>query len=219
MGRIIRLIPRHWALRPKRRINAILTKQDLRRALDLSQGPSSDFDLNSGAGAALAPERSAAVLIAICNVGGQQSIFLTKRAAHLNAHPGQISFPGGKQDATDPSLIHTALREANEEVGLPHSRVEIVGSMPPHSTVTRFDVSPIVGWVDHDWDVLIDPAEVAEGFHAPVSHVLNPANYRVEGRHWMGQRRNYYAVPYGPYYIWGATARMLYALSQRVAAL
>lgn len=140
---------------------------------------------------------------------------LTKRASHLKHHPGQIAFPGGKVDATDAGPMQAALREAQEEIGLDPGRVRVIGTLPVHETVTGFAMTPFVGLIDGDFTPLPEVGEVEEVFTVPLTHVLTPAFFAIEGRVWMGKRRRYYAVPYGPYYIWGATARILRGLAER----
>lgn len=182
-------------------------------ALLRPQGPSSDFDLNSGV---VLPEgrtlRPAAVLVAVWH----DRVLLTTRASHLQHHPGQIAFPGGKVDAGDASPTAAALREANEEVGLPLGLVETLGELPVHETVTGFAVTPILGRIIADFQPVPQAGEVQEVFAVPLAHVLDLRNYAIEQRLWRGEWRRYYAVPYGPYYIWGATARILQGLAQRV---
>lgn len=175
---------------------------------------SSDYDLNPDV---VLPKgrklHDAAVLIPIWERSGQLEVILTKRASGMKHHPGQIAFPGGKRDQTDQSLHATALREAWEEIGLPSDHVELIGDLPTHETVTSFRVQPVLGLIRDDFKVLAEPGEVAEVFTVPLSYVLNPDHYLIEGRRWRGVRRQYFAVPYGPYYIWGATARILRTLA------
>lgn len=179
--------------------------------------PSSDFDLNSNV--TLPPNRKlrpAAVLAAVDLSGDTPQIILTKRSSALKHHPGQIAFAGGKQDPDDPDLVTTALREAEEEIGLPREHVEILGQFAPHETVTGFVVTPIIGLVHARFSEVPELGEVEEVFRVPLQHVLDPARFVIEARRWRGARRRYYAVPYGPYYIWGATARILRAWSDQL---
>ncbi|MBA4324795.1 MAG: CoA pyrophosphatase, partial [Rhodobacter sp.] len=143
-------------------------------------------------------------------------LILTKRSSHLKHHPGQIAFPGGKVDPGDASPAAAALRETHEEIGLPKERVEILGTLPVHETVTGFAITPFVGLIRGPFTPVPEAGEVEEVFSLPLSHVLTPARFAIERRQWMGVWRRYYAVPYGPYYIWGATARILRGLADRV---
>jgi 8-oxo-dGTP pyrophosphatase MutT (NUDIX family) len=181
-------------------------------ALSRPQPASSDFDLNPDLARPSDRDlRPAAVLVAIWH----DRVVLTKRASHLQHHPGQIAFPGGKVDAGDVSPTSAALREAHEEVGLPPDHVEILGTLPLHRTVTGFVVTPVLGRITRDFQPAAQAGEVEEVFTVPVRHLLDPANYAIEQRLWRGDWRRYYAVPYGPYYIWGATARILRGLADR----
>ena len=190
----------------------------LRDALANPAGPSSDFDLNPGIRPPSdKPLRPAAVLVPVWLRPEAEGLILTKRASHLKHHPGQIAFPGGKVDATDASAEAAALRETQEEIGLDPARVRILGSLPVHETVTGFAVTPFVGVIDSAFDPVPEVGEVDEVFTVPLRYALSPARFVIEGRQWMGVRRRYYAAPYGPYYIWGATARILRGLAERVA--
>ena len=189
----------------------------LKAALRLTGGASSDFDLNPAMAVPGAVLRPAAVLVPVWLHQGDARVILTKRASHLKHHPGQVAFPGGKRDETDLSLEACALREAWEEIGLAPDRVELLGRLPAHETVTGFTVTPILGVIRDAFDPAPQAEEVDEVFTVPLSHVLYQGNYGVERRQWRGIWRSYYAVPYGPYYIWGATARMLRGLADQVA--
>ncbi|MFN3575806.1 MAG: CoA pyrophosphatase [Tabrizicola sp.] len=189
----------------------------LRAALARPAGPSSDFDLNPGIRPATdKPLRPAAVLVPVWLRPEGAAVILTKRSSRLKHHPGQIAFPGGKVDPADASPEAAALRETQEEIGLPPARVEIIGALPVHETVTGFAVTPFVGLIRGTFDPVPEAGEVAEVFTVPLAHVLTPARFAIERRRWMGTWRRYYAVPYGPYYIWGATARILRGLADRV---
>lgn len=183
-------------------------------ALGRPWGASSDFDLNPDVRPLARVLKPAAVLVAVSDAG----LILTKRASHLKHHPGQIAFPGGKVEDTDADTAVAALREATEEIGLPAEMVQVIGALPSHETVTAYQITPILGIVRDVFDPKPDPNEVAEVFTVPLSHVLNPAHYRIEQRIWRGQMRRFYVVPYGPYYIWGATARILRGLAMQVAS-
>ncbi|WP_170790297.1 CoA pyrophosphatase [Ruegeria lacuscaerulensis] len=194
-----------------------LTDQ-LRVALRRPGNGSSDFDLNPDT---VLPEgrklRPAGVLVPISIADGTPRLILTKRSSALKHHPGQIAFPGGKQDEGDVDATATALREAREEIGLPEDLPEILGHLPTHETVTSFTVTPVVAILHDRVRFVSEPGEVDEVFSVPLAHVLNPENYLVESRRWRGQKRYYFTVPYGPYYIWGATARMLRGLAARMS--
>lgn len=172
--------------------------------------PSSDFDLNPGTAPAGRALRPAAVLVPIV-FEPRPRLILTKRSSALRHHPGQIAFPGGKLDAGDDGPAGGAMREAREEIGLDPANVRVLGFLPAHETVTAFSVTPVVAQVIARFEPVPQPGEVEEVFDVPLSHVLDPARYNREFRLWGGRRRYFYTVPYGPYYIWGATARMLRA--------
>lgn len=187
-------------------------------ALSCTSGASSDFDLNPDF---RLPEgrklRPAGVLAAFVLQDGVPHVILTKRSSALKHHPGQIAFPGGKQDEGDADVVAAALREAQEEVGLDPAQVEVLGTLPTHETVTSFLVTPVLARVTGDFTPRPEPGEVAEVFTVPLAHVCDPARFSVQSRRWRGMRRSYYTVPYGPYYIWGATARILRGLAERMA--
>ncbi|MGR3514742.1 MAG: CoA pyrophosphatase [Paracoccaceae bacterium] len=185
----------------------------LSRAVGMPGAPSSDYDLNADVKGPDRTLRDAGVLIAIVDKPAPRLI-LTKRSSALKHHPGQIAFPGGKVEDTDANVVAAAVREADEEISL--TGVDVIGTLAPHETVTGFNVTPVVGLVAPDYRVQSDEREVAEVFDVPLAHVLEPANYMIESRMWRGKERHFFAVPWGPYYIWGATARMLRALAGQV---
>lgn len=205
-----------WALKLKM-LQPIDLKNRLRLATTPAGATSSDFDLNVALAPSAVPLREAAVLIAFLPANGSVDLVLTKRSSALKHHPGQIAFPGGKFDETDGELEQTALREAEEEIALPQGSVEILTTLPAHETVTGFQVTPFVAWIEDQVTFKPETGEVSEVFRVPAEHVLNINNFRVEGRFWRGQLRKYYTVPYGPYYIWGATARMLRSLAEAMS--
>ncbi len=162
------------------------------------------------------PLKSAAVLIALVNnsntdevnAGGLQ-VLLTKRASHLKHHPSQISFPGGKVEPTDKNLIHTALREAQEEIGLSPDAVSIVGQLPIYEIISGYQVTPIVAVIESPQYYQKDANEVDEIFQVPLQHFLQPQNHRTMISYRNGKHHNVHFFPYKHYNIWGATAAML----------
>ncbi len=189
----------------------------LRQSLLAAPRGSSDYDLNPGVRPNPArPLRAASVLVPLVERGAGLAVVLTRRAALLKHHPGQVAFPGGKQEPSDPTPLDAALREAEEEIGLDPSLVTILGTLDAHVTVTDFTVRPFVGLIGEGFQPRPDRAEVDEVFEVPIDFALDPANFQIRGRIWQGQLRRYYVLPYGPHYIWGATARMLKVLADRL---
>jgi 8-oxo-dGTP pyrophosphatase MutT (NUDIX family) len=153
--------------------------------------------------------RPAAVLVPLVDRADHLTVLLTQRTATLPHHAGQISFPGGRIEAGDASARATALREAEEEIGLPANFVDIVGRLDDYITGTGFVVAPIVGLVRPPYPVAPDPAEVEDVFEVPLAFILDPANHQRHKKVFNGVERGFYAMPFGPRYIWGATAAML----------
>ena len=180
----------------------------------------SDFDLNPELVTDLAnmgPPKSAAVLVPIVRRPAL-TVLLTKRSSALRRHAGQIAFPGGRSDETDASALHTALREAKEEIGLKERHVEPLGYLDGYRTVTGYNIVPVVALIDAAVEPRPDPSEVAEVFEVPLSFLMQPDNHQRHARDWDGRARHYYAMPYQNYYIWGATAGMLKNLHERLFA-
>ena len=160
--------------------------------------------------------KPAAVLLLVVN-RIEPSVVFTQRTAHLPDHPGQVSFPGGRCDAEDCSPEETALREAEEEVGIAPARVEILGRLPEYRTSTGYTVAPVVGWAEPPLAYRPDPDEVEDVFEVPLAFLLDPRNHRYETAFHRGRLRRFWAMPHGDRYIWGATAGMLVTF-QRILA-
>jgi 8-oxo-dGTP pyrophosphatase MutT (NUDIX family) len=174
-------------------------------------------DLEKQQAAARLPLRPAAVLLLVVNHAPEPTMLFTQRTAHLTDHAGQIALPGGRCDEGDCTPERTALREAEEEVGLPPDRVEILGCLPEYRTSTGFAVTPVVGWAEPPLEYRADPHEVADVFEVPLAFLLDRRNHRYESAFYKGRMRKYWAMPYGNRFIWGATAGMLVTF-QRILA-
>jgi 8-oxo-dGTP pyrophosphatase MutT (NUDIX family) len=159
----------------------------------------------------------AAVLVPLVSRGAEVHVLLTQRTPHLADHAGQISFPGGRVEEADASRIETALREAEEEIGLARERVEVLGVLPDYTIASGFRVTPVVGWIEPPFELALDAFEVAEAFEAPLGFFLDPANLKRRAYHFNGRHRHYLAMAYEGRYVWGATAGMLYSLYRLLA--
>jgi 8-oxo-dGTP pyrophosphatase MutT (NUDIX family) len=168
----------------------------------------SDFSLS---GIVPMPEiwKPAAVLVPLVNRPSGTTVLLTQRTADMPSHAGQIAFPGGRRQAEDADPTATALRETEEEVGIPPSFVDVVGSVDLYRTGTGFEITPVVGILSPGFTIRADPREVADVFEVPLGHFLDEVNHQIDSRQYQGRERRYYAMPYGERYIWGATAGML----------
>jgi 8-oxo-dGTP pyrophosphatase MutT (NUDIX family) len=161
---------------------------------------------------------AASVLVPLVAHPQGVTVLLTRRTDHLRDHAGQISFPGGRAEEIDADAVHTALREAEEEVGLSPDHVEVIGSLPVYITVTGFHVTPVVALVRPGFTLAIDSFEVAEAFEVPLAFLMNPANHRHHEFEFGGERRRFLSMPWQAadatgqpreYFVWGATAAML----------
>ena len=161
------------------------------------------------------PIRPAAVLIPVVD-HEEPTVLLTLRSAHLADHAGQISFPGGKIEATDASPLDTALREAEEEIGLGHAFVDPIGYLGVYGTSFGFRILPTVARVQPGFKLKINRSEVDDAFEVPLAFLMDPANHQLHSREFRGVERTYYAMPYAERYIWGATAGILRVLYERI---
>lgn len=145
------------------------------------------------------------------------TVLLTQRTDHLRDHAGQISFPGGRVEESDLSPEHTALREAEEEIGLAPRHAEIIGFLPEYRTVTGYRITPVVAFLTPPFDLRPDPSEVAEVFEVPLCFLMDPANHERHSRVYQGRTRHFFAMPYGRHFIWGATAGIIVMLARALA--
>ena len=175
-----------------------------------------DHDLNPGQRPPDQPLTPAAVLVPLVDRPEGMTVLLTKRTDHLRDHAGQVSFPGGRCEPHDRDAVATALRESEEEIGLAPDFVEIIGQLDTYITGTGYTVTPIVGIVRPDFTLVIDPHEVAEAFEVPLTFLLDGKNHERHSREYSGGTRQFWAMQYNGYYIWGATAGMLRNLYNRV---
>ncbi len=151
----------------------------------------------------------AAVLLPIVERPEGLTVLFTVRAPELRQHAGQVSFPGGRLDPSDPGPREAALREALEEVGLRPELVEVAGYLSNYLTITGYSVTPVVGFVQPDFSLALDRKEVSEAFEVPLSVLLEPGNMQLRHKRFLGVKLPYFELPWGPHLIWGATAAML----------
>jgi 8-oxo-dGTP pyrophosphatase MutT (NUDIX family) len=183
--------------------------------LRISEGVRGDHTLPG----TLPPERRvpAAVLVGLVGHPDGLTVLLTQRTAHLTDHAGQIALPGGRIEPTDRDPVHAALREAEEEVGLPQVQVEVIGRLDTYITGTGFEITPVVGLVQPPVSLRLDPFEVADAFEVPLSFIVDPANHERRTAELRGHMRSFFVLPYRDRYIWGATAAMLINLAEVLA--
>lgn len=193
----------------------------LREALDLGhsrsplliEGDPLDRDLDP-----LHAITPAAVLVAVID-RDEPTVILTVRTDTVRRHAGQIAFPGGRIDPGDQGPIDAALREAEEEIGLRRSAVEVIGIADRYRTITGYEVTPVLAVVLPDQPLAPQPAEVAAIFEAPLDYLLRPEHQVVRTMDWQGRERSYFEIDWEGRRIWGATAAMIVNLSRRLAML
>lgn len=164
------------------------------------------------------PLRDAAVLIPVIDHGDRASVLLTKRAEKLTTHSGQVAFPGGRIDATDPSPEEAALREAEEEIGLDRRFVDVIGRMPDYVSGSGFRIAPVLSVVRPGFFLTINQDEVDDAFEVPLSFLMDPANHTRDSRIWENKERFFYTMPYDGRYIWGVTAGIIRTVYERLYA-
>jgi 8-oxo-dGTP pyrophosphatase MutT (NUDIX family) len=198
-----------------------LSAEALRRMLDARldfAGLTEPLDQRlPGSGRLVAGElRDAAVLIPIIQRPGGLNVILTRRPEHFTNHPGQVAFPGGRIDPPDAGPVEAALREADEEIGLAPSLVDVRGVLAPFATGTGFKIYPVVGLVASSFQVRINPDEVTEAFEVPFAFLMNPSNHHQKAGDFRGQTRNYYEILFQGHRIWGVTAHIIVKLHRRL---
>jgi 8-oxo-dGTP pyrophosphatase MutT (NUDIX family) len=188
---------------------------------DVIARPRSDFDLQPEFrpdGWAEDSLKPAAVLVPVVQRSDGATLLLTKRAAALRDHSAQIAFPGGRIDPEDGGPLETALREAEEEIGLDRTHVTPLGFLDAYLTGTGYRIVPVVALIEPGFSLALNAAEVEDAFEAPLGFLMDPGNHRTDGREWKGRWRTYYAMPWNGRYIWGATAGIIRSLHDRVLA-
>jgi 8-oxo-dGTP pyrophosphatase MutT (NUDIX family) len=191
---------------------AVLTAGAIRARLAAPSNWTPEFAGDGGLFANREPS-VAAVLVPLVRRDEGLSLLLTRRTDHLRDHAGQISFPGGRVEPEDDGPVATALRETEEEIGLSREYIDVIGQLPVYSTVTAFQVTPVVALVEPGFVLKLDEFEVAEAFEVPLAFLMNPAHHRHHRFEFAGSERRFLSMPWqGPereYFIWGATAAML----------
>nr|WP_228481201.1 CoA pyrophosphatase [Vibrio fluminensis] len=162
------------------------------------------------------PLRKAAVLIGFIERNSGLNVLFTKRATHLKHHPGQVSFPGGKYENSDTSLIHTAIRETEEEIGISKQHIEVFGQMVELPTISRFAVTPYLAFIDPDYQAMIDRNEVDEVFEVPLDIILDPQQLKSSTFIINQQTHRVFGISYGRHFIWGMTAQIIQALQAQL---
>jgi 8-oxo-dGTP pyrophosphatase MutT (NUDIX family) len=194
----------------------VFTAESLRQRLHATAPDCAYVIGDAGAPLKMDKVTTAAVLIPIVLHQSGLTVVFTRRTDHLQDHGGQISFPGGRSEPEDATLVETALREALEETGLQPLQVEVIGTLPEYHTVTGYCVTPVLGLIAPPVVWSPDPFEVAEVFEVPLAFLMDTQNHQRHSGEWKGEKRDYYAIPYNEYNIWGATAGMLISMQRRL---
>ena len=203
---------------------APFTAADFRRRASLEQAPHAadlgDHIFNPTLTDMIVREglRQAAVLVPVIDHGSEATVLLTKRTEKLRSHSGQIAFPGGRIDPGDGTAERAALREAEEEIGLDASFIDVVGRMPDYVTGSGYRIAPVLATVRPGFLLTINADEVDDAFEVPLRFLMDPANHRRESRMWEEHERFFYTMPHGERYIWGVTAGILRLLYERLYA-
>jgi 8-oxo-dGTP pyrophosphatase MutT (NUDIX family) len=193
-----------------------LTAAELRERF--SSAPQWPADIAGDACWSARTPSAAAVLVGLVQRDDGLSVLLTRRTEHLREHAGQVSFPGGRVEAADADAIDAALRETEEEIGLPRSHIEVIGQLPVYTTITNFVVTPVVALIEPPFTLALDPFEVAEAFEVPLPFLMTPAHHQRHQIELNGRRRQFLSMPWDGqgsdgvsrrFFIWGATAAML----------
>lgn len=160
--------------------------------------------------------RDAAVLIPVIDHGDHATVLLTKRAERLKNHSGQVAFPGGRIDATDPSPEDAALRETEEEIGLDRGFIDVIGRMPDYVSGSGYRIAPVLSIVRPGFLLTINADEVDDAFEVPLSFLMDPSNHSRDSRVWDNKERFFYRMPYGERNIWGVTAGIIRTVYERL---
>ncbi len=174
-----------------------------------------DLDAEMWERAGVSATKLAAVLVPVVD-RPDPGVILTVRTSELPSHAGQIAFPGGKIDNADAGPLAAALREAQEEIGLPARLIEPIGYLDVYLTFSGFRILPVVARVEPDYKLMLNAGEVADAFEVPLAFLMGPENHQRHTRDWKGIRREYYAMPYQERYIWGVTAGILRNMYERI---
>ena len=174
-----------------------------------------DLDPEMWERAGVSATKPAAVLVPVVD-RPDPGVILTMRTSELPSHAGQIAFPGGKIDNADAGPLAAALREAQEEIGLPARLIEPIGYLDVYLTFSGFRILPVVARVEPDYKLMLNAGEVADAFEVPLAFLMGPENHQRHTRDWKGIRREYYAMPYQERYIWGVTAGILRNMYERI---